>query len=129
MAAVLVSQLASSQLVMAMPKARGIVTDLGNIGGHMASLSREYMIPTILNLKNATTILTPGLSVTVDAITGRVYEGRVSSLIDADYKLTGIMVDTPVVSGSAAAGRCHCAPEPQGSQVSRIRSGALPDHP
>ena len=94
--AVLVSQLASSQLVMAMPKACAIVTDLGNIGGHMASLSREYMIPTILNLKNATTILTPGLSVTVDAITGRVYEGRVSTLIDADYKLTGIMLDTPV---------------------------------
>ena len=94
--AVLVSPLASSQLVMAMPKARAIVTDLGNIGGHMASLAREYMIPTILNLKNATTILSPGLEITVDAITGRVYQGRVSSLIDADYKLTGIMQDTPV---------------------------------
>ena len=93
--AVLVSPLASSELVMAMPKARAIVTDLGNISGHMASLSREYMIPTILNLKHATTVLEAGVEVTVDAITGRIYAGQVAELIDADFKLTGVMVGTP----------------------------------
>ena len=94
--AVLVSTLASSQLVMAMPKARAIVTDLGNIGGHMASLAREYMIPTILNLKNATTLLAAGIEVTVDALNGRVYEGCVKELVNAPFKMIGIMVDTPV---------------------------------
>ena len=93
--AVLVSPLASSELVMAMPKAQAIVTDLGNISGHMASLSREYMIPTILNLGHATTILEKDVEITVDAVTGRIYEGRVAELIDADYTLTGAMVDTP----------------------------------
>lgn len=94
--AVLVSPLASSQLVVAMAKARAIVTDTGNVSGHMASLAREYMIPTILNLKNATATLAAGMPVTVDAFSGRVYEGRVPVLIEADYKATGVMIDTPL---------------------------------
>ncbi len=93
--AVLVSPLASSELVMAMPKAKAIVTDLGNVSGHMASLSREYMIPSILNLTNATAKLAPGTAVTVDAIAGRIYEGRVTELMDSHYESTGVMVDTP----------------------------------
>lgn len=94
--AVLVSPLASSQLVVAMAKAAAIVTDTGNISGHMASLAREYMIPTILNLKNATTTLAPTTLVTVDAFSGRVYAGRVPALIDAEYHTSGIMIDTPL---------------------------------
>ena len=93
--AVLVSAQSSSQLVMAMSKARAILTDSGNIGGHMASLTREYMIPTILNLKNITSLLSPGTEVTVDAFNARVYAGRVPELIDTAYKTTGAMVDTP----------------------------------
>lgn len=95
--AILVCTQASAQLVMAMTKARAIVTDCGNIAGHMALLTREYMIPTILNLKNATTILQPGMEVTVDALSGRVYEGRVAELVDSDYASSsaGLMVDAP----------------------------------
>ncbi|WP_054700190.1 PEP/pyruvate-binding domain-containing protein [Desulfosarcina cetonica] len=94
--AVLVSPLASAQLVMAMPKARAILTDTGNIGGHMASLTREYMLPTILNLKTATGVLPAGMEVTVDAFSGRVYEGRVQELLNTSYKMSGIMADSPV---------------------------------
>ncbi len=93
--AVLVSTQSSSQLVMAMSKARAILTDSGNITGHMASLTREYMIPTILNLKNITSILSPGTEVTVDAFNGRVYAGRVPELIDTEFKTSGAMVNTP----------------------------------
>ncbi len=94
--AVLVSPLASAQLVVAMAKAAAIVTDSGNIAGHMASLSREYMIPTLLNLGNATAVLSPGTMVTVDAFAGRVYGGRVPELVNADTRPTGIMTDSPV---------------------------------
>ena len=93
---VLVSPLASAQLVVAMSKATAILTDTGNISGHMASLAREYMIPTILDLGNATTTLSTGEMVTVDAFTGRIYAGRVPELINADYKTSGIMTDSPV---------------------------------
>ncbi len=93
--AVLVCAQSSSQLVMAMSKARAILTDSGNITGHMASLTREYMVPTILNLKNITSIMAPGTEVTVDAFNGRVYAGRVPELVDTEYKTTRAMVDTP----------------------------------
>ncbi len=64
-----------------MPKAQAIVTDYGSISGHMASLAREFAIPTILAAKTATAVLSPGLEVTVDAYSGRVYQGRVPELL------------------------------------------------
>ncbi len=93
--AVLVSASASPQLVMAMPKARAILTDTGNIADHMSSLAREYMVPTLLNLGRATKILTPGTLVTVDAIHGRIYLGHVRELTDAGIRFSGIMHNTP----------------------------------
>ena len=94
--AVLVSPLAASHLVVAMAKAAAIVTDTGNVSGHMASLAREHMTPTIINLKNATATLAPGSVVTVDAFSGRVYRGCVRDLIETNDKPAGIMFDTPI---------------------------------
>jgi pyruvate, water dikinase len=93
--AVLVCPQASSQLVMAMAKASAILTDSGNVAGHMALLTREYMIPTILNLKNVSTLLSPGQMVTVDAYNGRVYVGRVAELVNAQRATTGVVADNP----------------------------------
>jgi pyruvate, water dikinase len=93
--AVLVSATASPQLVMAMPKARAILTDTGNIAGHMSSLAREYMVPTILNLGDASKLLVPGTQVTVDAFNARVYLGHIPELTDAAAPLSGVMHNTP----------------------------------
>ena len=76
----------SPQLVMVMGKARAIVTDAGNIAGHMASLAREYMVPTILNTGRATARILHGAEVTVDAFNGRIYRGRVQPLLEAGLK-------------------------------------------
>lgn len=86
--AVLVSTNSSPQFVMAMPKAKAILSDSGSIAGHMASLCREYMVPTLLNLKNATQLLSPGTLVTVDALNARVYLGRVCELADAGLQVS-----------------------------------------
>ncbi len=93
--AVLVSAAASPQLVMAMPKARAILTETGNIAGHMSSLAREYMVPTLLNLERATQVLTPGTEVTVDAFNARVYLGRAPELLESAVRFSGIMHHTP----------------------------------
>jgi pyruvate,water dikinase len=53
--AVLVAQHSSPKFVLVMPKAQAIVTDSGSISGHMASLCREFMVPTILDSKTAYT--------------------------------------------------------------------------
>ncbi len=80
--AVLVAPHSSPQLVMAMDRARAIVTEGGNVAGHMSSLAREYLVPTIVNLAEAADRLAAGTLVTVDADNRRIYEGRVASLVE-----------------------------------------------
>jgi pyruvate,water dikinase len=89
---VLVAMHSSSQYVVVMSKAQGIITDLGSIVSHMASLTREYMIPTIMNTRDATAAIPPGAPVTVDAYNGRVYLGRVEEILDSGLQFGGFVV-------------------------------------
>ncbi len=81
---VLVSRTTSTKFVTVMERASAIVTDVGGATGHMASLAREYHLPAILDTDNATSVLKQGQEVTVDAINGNVYEGRVEQLLHYD---------------------------------------------
>ncbi|MDQ1329741.1 MAG: pyruvate, water dikinase, partial [Thermodesulfobacteriota bacterium] len=94
--AVLVARHSSPKLVMVMKKTSAIITDMGNIAGHMATLAREFAVPTIVSTNVATSVIREGAEVTVDAYSGRVYEGKVPEL-DA-YRITGKfpMKETPV---------------------------------
>ncbi|MBU1571057.1 MAG: phosphoenolpyruvate synthase, partial [Proteobacteria bacterium] len=96
--AVLVARHSSPKLVMVMNKTSAIVTDLGNIAGHMASLAREFAVPTIVSTNVATSVIHEGMEVTVDAYSGRVYQGKVPEL--EAYQIKGVfpMKDTPVYS-------------------------------
>lgn len=93
---VLIARHSSPKLVMAMKKARAIITDIGNIAGHMASLAREFGVPTIVNAYDATTRIPSGMEITVDAYSGRVYQGRVHELEPFQNKGKFPMKDTPV---------------------------------
>ncbi|MBA4366876.1 MAG: hypothetical protein C0403_04480 [Desulfobacterium sp.] len=75
--AILVAKRPSPKFIRLMSKARAIVTDFGSTTGHMASLAREFRVPTLLNTKTATRDIPPGATVTVDAGGGIVYEGEV----------------------------------------------------
>ncbi len=79
--AVLVARHSSPQFVKVMERASAIVTDIGATTGHMASLAREFGVPAVLDTRNATLMLAEGSVVTVDAIGGGVYEGRVERLL------------------------------------------------
>ncbi|MBI5844046.1 MAG: hypothetical protein HZB23_05165 [Deltaproteobacteria bacterium] len=95
--AVLVAPHSSPQFMVVMKKAAAIVTDFGSVAGHMASLAREFSVPTVLAAKNATRVIKPGTMVTVDAYSGRVYEGRVERLLAlARPDEEPIMKGTPV---------------------------------
>jgi pyruvate,water dikinase len=80
--AVLVARHSSPKFVVVMKSAAAIVTDAGSITGHMASLCREYGIPTLLNLKTATQQIRHGEMITVDADMARIYRGAVPELQD-----------------------------------------------
>jgi pyruvate,water dikinase len=94
--AVLVAKRSSPKFVVAMPKAQAIVTDFGNITGHMASLSREFGVPTLLDTRVATGVIAPGQEITVDAYAGRVYLGKVPELLAKVQARESRLDETPV---------------------------------
>nr|WP_320009714.1 PEP/pyruvate-binding domain-containing protein [uncultured Desulfobulbus sp.] len=78
--AILVSRYTSPRYATVMHKAQGIITDVGSPTGHMATLSREYRIPTIVNTEDATSLLKTGDEVTLDATQNTVYRGNIGGL-------------------------------------------------
>ncbi len=94
--AVLVAKQASPKFVIAMQKAQAIVTDSGSVTGHMASLSREFAVPSVLDAKDATAKIPQGTLITVDAYSGRVYAGKVPELLALQKPRESHMQGTPV---------------------------------
>ena len=92
---VLIAVHPSPQFVMVMSKVQGIVTNYGSLVSHMASLAREYMVPTLMNTREATSRIAPGTEVTIDAYNGRVYRGRVPEILDSGIKFGGFVVRGP----------------------------------
>ncbi len=92
---VLVAVHPSPQYVIAMNKAQAIVTDYGGLVCHMASLAREYLVPTLLNTRRATAVIPEGREVTVDAYRGRVYLGRVAEILEEQPQRGGVTVRGP----------------------------------
>ncbi|MGE0541152.1 MAG: putative PEP-binding protein [Dehalococcoidia bacterium] len=76
---VLVAPMTLPDWVPLMRRAAAIVTDSGGMTSHAAIVSREMGVPCIVGTRKATTILTDGMVVTVDAAAGVVLEGRVES--------------------------------------------------
>jgi pyruvate,water dikinase len=79
--AVLVSRYSLPVLASAIPRASAVITDVGSPTGHMATVAREFRIPTIVDTGSATETLKPGQLVTVDAERNVVYEGRIKELL------------------------------------------------
>ncbi len=83
---VLVVKNTSPKYITVMNRASAIITDVGNVTGHMASLAREFQVPTIVDTKEATKILRKGQVVTVDALRNRIYDGVLEELIREEKK-------------------------------------------
>jgi len=79
--AVLVSRYSLPVLARVIPRASAIITDVGSPTGHMATVAREFRIPTIVDTGSATEILESGQLVTVDAERNVVYAGRIKELL------------------------------------------------
>jgi pyruvate, water dikinase len=78
--AVMVTAYTSPRLGKVIKKASAIITDVGSPTGHMATIAREFRVPTIVNTGIATQLLRPGQIITVDARENVVYEGAVKAL-------------------------------------------------
>ncbi|MGA2401018.1 MAG: PEP/pyruvate-binding domain-containing protein [Syntrophobacteraceae bacterium] len=93
---ILVAVQPSPKYMVIMPKARAIVTDFGSVTGHMASLAREFSIPTLLDTKKATSVIAHGMDITVDAFSSKVYRGIIPQLLHLQRKREPYMKGTPV---------------------------------
>ncbi len=94
--AVLVAKHSSPKYVVVMPKAQAIVTESGSVTGHMASLCREFQVPSLLGVQGAMSTIATGDVITVDGFAGRVYRGRVEELLARHIKREPFMKGSPV---------------------------------
>jgi len=81
--AVLVLKHTSPRMSKLVPLASAVVTDMGAVTGHMATICREFRVPTIVDTYSATRVLPSGMEITVDAEENVVYRGIVRELLTA----------------------------------------------
>ncbi len=94
--AVLIANHSAPEFVMVMRKTSAIITEAGSVTGHMASLAREFGVPTVLGLEGSMGFIKPGEEVTIDGYSCRVYRGKVEELISIQRSKESGMKDTPV---------------------------------
>ena len=72
---ILVTSMTTPDMVPAMARAAGIVTDEGGMTCHAAIVSRELGVPCVVGTRSATKVIADGAEVTVDGKAGAVYPG------------------------------------------------------
>jgi pyruvate, water dikinase len=73
-----------------------VVTEVGGVAGHLANVAREFGVPALFGVTDATRILKSGDVVTVDADGLTIYEGCVESLLEEAKPRTNLMQGSPV---------------------------------
>ena len=94
--AVLVTELALPRWASLLGRASAVVTEVGNVAGHLANVAREFKIPAIFGLSGATRTLKEGDEVTVDANRRLVLKGLNAVPLQDVSKEESMMIDTPV---------------------------------
>jgi pyruvate,water dikinase len=92
---VLVARHSSPRFARVMERCAAIVTEVGSPTGHMAILSHEYRVPTIVDLPRALEAIAPGALVTVDATSRRIFAGALQ--LPDQPRPTRAQPDSPAV--------------------------------
>jgi len=92
--AVIVSHTPFPALTTVMNRVNAIVTEVGAITGHMATVAREFRIPALMDASKALEHLHAGEEVTVDADETKVYKGIIEELISERAQERNIFEDT-----------------------------------
>jgi len=93
--AVLVTKYTAPWLARIVPQAAAIVAERGSAAGHLATIAREFRVPTLVGVGRATEILAEGLKVTVDTKQRTIYEGRVKELLQYELVQSLAFEDAP----------------------------------
>ncbi len=77
---ILIARTAAPDLAPLMGRVRGLITDLGGVASHLASVAREFNVPALMDTREATLRIASGQEVTLLADEGQVYQGLVPEL-------------------------------------------------
>ncbi len=92
---VLVTRYTAPWLARIVPKAAAIISDRGSVAGHLATIAREFRVPTLVGVEGATDVIAQGMEITLDAHHKTIYEGRVQELIQYELMQPPVFRDTP----------------------------------
>ena len=93
--AVLVSRYTAPWLAPIVPRAVAIVAERGSPAGHLATIAREFRVPTLVGVENAAALLPPGEDITVDTHNRLIYRGRVAELLTYELIQSTTFEDAP----------------------------------
>ena len=94
---VLVAHSTPPKYALVMDRLSAVVTDLGAVAGHFASVAREWGVPTLVNTRKATRALKPGDTVTVVADSSKVFAGAVEGISELSCEKNRLPEDSPVM--------------------------------
>ncbi len=77
---ILVTKKTTPDFVEVFPKIKGLITESGGITSHAAIVAREMNIPAIVGVKDATSKLMNDDLITIDALNGKVFKGKIDLL-------------------------------------------------
>ena len=96
---VMVTTMTTPDMVPAMKRATGIVTDEGGVTCHAAIISRELGIPCVVGTGDATTTLKENDEVTADGKKGLVYKGIIKGAESEEASAGAVQVSaTPLIT-------------------------------
>ncbi|ROR02991.1 PEP/pyruvate-binding domain-containing protein [Desulfosoma caldarium] len=78
--AIVVARESSPRLAALFRHVRGVITDVGSPLGHMATVAREFRVPTVVNTEIATQLIHTGDPLTLDATQNVLYRGYIKEL-------------------------------------------------
>jgi pyruvate,water dikinase len=92
---VIVAHQSSPKLAELLPRANALVTDIGAPTGHLATIAREFRVPALMDMGNATEVLKNDMEVTIDAEENIIYEGKLEELLNYEILKGVSFEDSP----------------------------------
>ncbi|MFC7098474.1 phosphoenolpyruvate synthase [Halobaculum marinum] len=93
---IIVTEMTMPDMVPAMKRAVGIITDEGGMTSHAAIVSRELGVPAVVGTGSATSALSDGQTVTIDGDKGTIRQGTVSKTEEEHEPVEAVRPETPV---------------------------------
>ncbi len=93
--AVLVVKYTAPWLARIVPQASAIIAERGSAAGHLATIAREFRVPTLVGVEGASDLLRDGEKITVDTKQRVIYAGRVKELLQYELVQSPAFEETP----------------------------------